>query len=154
MAFELQSSAFKAGDSIPQKHTCDGGDRSPALSWSAPPAGTKSFVLVCDDPDAPAGTWVHWLLYGVPDTATSLPEGVLPTLALDDGSRQGMNDFQKPGYGGPCPPRGPAHRYYFRLHALDIVLTSPPGASKASLTRAMAGHVLGKAELMGRYARP
>lgn len=154
MAFELQSSAFKAGDSIPRKHTCDGDDRSPALSWTGPPAGTKSFVLVCDDPDAPAGTWVHWLLYGVPASATGLPEGVPPTLALDDGSRQGMNDFQKPGYGGPCPPGGATHRYYFRLQALDVVLALPPGASKAALTRAVAGHVLGKAELMGRYARP
>src|SRR2546422_4049697 len=152
MAFELKSSAFKAGETIPRKHTCDGQDLSPPLTWTDPPAGTKSFALVCDDPDAPAGTWVHWVLYGVPAGATSLPEGVPATLALADGSRQGTNDFQKPGYGGPCPPRGGAHRYYFRLYALDIVLTLPPGASKASLAKAMAGHTLGQAELMGRYA--
>lgn len=153
MAFRLESSAFASGATIPRKHACDGEDRSPPLAWTDPPAGTKSFALVCDDPDAPAGIWVHWVLYGVPAGATSLPEGVPPTLALDDGSRQGTNDFQKPGYGGPCPPRGGAHRYYFRLYALDIVLTLPPGASKASLAKAMAGHTLGQAELMGRYAR-
>ncbi len=110
-------------------------------------------MLVCDDPDAPAGTWVHWVLYGVPASASSLPEGVRPAPALDDGSRQGTNDFRRAGYGGPCPPRGAPHRYYFRLYALDVVLGLPPGATKAALMKAVEGHTLGQAELMGRYAR-
>src|SRR2546429_2388693 len=101
MAFELESSAFKAGETIPRKHTCDGQDLSPPLAWTDPPPGTKSLALVCDDPDAPAGTWVHWVLYGVPASATSLPEGVRPAPTLDDGSRQGTNDFRRTGYGGP-----------------------------------------------------
>jgi len=101
MAFELKSSAFKAGETIPRKHTCDGQDLSPPLAWADPPPGTKSFALVCDDPDAPAGTWVHWVLYGVPASVTSLPEGVRPAPTLDDGSRQGTNDFRRTGYGGP-----------------------------------------------------
>jgi len=153
MAFELTSPAFKAGDTIPTKHTCDGEDLSPALAWTDPPGGTKSFALICDDPDAPRGTWVHWVLYAVPASARRLPEGVKTTPTLDEGSRQGTNDFRKIGYGGPCPPPGPAHRYFFKLHALDATLDLPPGASKAALEKAMEGHTLGRAELMGRYAR-
>jgi len=154
MAFELKSSAFKAGEAIPRKHTCDGQDLSPPLAWTDPPPGTKSFALVCDDPDAPAGTWVHWVLYGVPASATSLPEGVRPAPTLDDGSRQGTNDFRRTGYGGPCPPPGASHRYYVRLYALDAVPELAPGATKAALLKAIGGHTLGQAELMGRYARP
>src|SRR5438093_3031834 len=153
MAFELESSAFKAGETIPRKHTCDGQDLSPPLAWTDPPPGTKSLALVCDDPDAPGGTWVHWVLYGVPASATSLPEGVPPALARDDGSRQGTNDFRRAGYGGPCPPRGAPHRYFFKLYALDIVPALAPGASKPALLKAIEGHTLGQAELMGRYAR-
>jgi len=153
MAFRLESSAFASGATIPRKHACDGEDRSPPLAWTDPPAGTKSFALVCDDPDAPAGTWVHWVLYGVPAGATSLPEGVPPTLALDDGSRQGTNDFQKPGYGGPCPPRGGAHRYYFRLYALDTELNLAAGVKRHQLEAAMKGHILAQTELIGTYQR-
>ena len=153
MAFELKSSAFKAGETIPRKHTCDGQDLSPPLAWTEPPPGTRSFALVCDDPDAPAGTWVHWVLYGVPSSASSLPEGVRPAPVLDDGSRQGTNDFRRTGYGGPRPPRGAPHRYSFRLYALDVVLALAPGATKAALMKAVEGHTLGQAELMGRYAR-
>src|SRR5438046_3792505 len=134
--FEPGSRAFKAGETIPRKHTRDGQDLSPALAWTAPPPGTKSFALVCDDPDAPAGTWVHWVLYGVPASATSLPEGVRPAPTLDDGSRQGTNDFRRTGYGGPCPPRGAPHRYSFRLYALDAVPGLAPGATKAARLQA------------------
>jgi Raf kinase inhibitor-like YbhB/YbcL family protein len=153
MAFELTSGAFKQGQAIPKLYTCDGADLSPPLAWTAPPAGTKSFALVCDDPDAPVGTWVHWVLYDVPATARQLPQGMAATPILGDGSRQGVNDFKRSGYGGPCPPRGAPHRYFFRLHALDAVLGLDPGATKAKLVQAMEGHVLGRAELMGRYGR-
>jgi Raf kinase inhibitor-like YbhB/YbcL family protein len=153
MAFKLESAGFKPGDSIPKKHTCDGDDVSPPLAWSDAPAGTKSFALVCDDPDAPAGTWVHWVLYDVPAGTQRLAEGIRPAPSLDDGSRQGTNDFRKIGYGGPCPPRGGPHRYFFRLYALDTVLGLAPGATKAAVLKASEGHTLGQAELMGRYAR-
>jgi Raf kinase inhibitor-like YbhB/YbcL family protein len=153
MAFELTSAAFGPGAAIPRRHTCDGEDLSPPLAWTDPPAGTKSFALVCDDPDAPAGTWVHWVLYAVPATARRLPEGVRPSPTLEDGSRQGRNDFRKTGWGGPCPPRGPAHRYVFRLHAVDRAVELPPGATRGELLKAIDGHTLGTAELVGRYAR-
>ncbi len=153
MAFELTSPAFKANETIPRKHSCDGGDVSPALAWTEAPAGTKSFALVCDDPDAPRGTWVHWVLWGVPGSARGLPEGVKPAATLEDGSRQGTNDFRKTGYGGPCPPPGRAHRYFFKLHALDTTLDLAPGATKDALENAMDGHTLGRAELVGRYGR-
>ena len=153
MAFELTSSAFKQGESIPRKHTCDGQDVSPALAWTDPPPGTTSFALVCDDPDAPVGTWVHWVLYDVPAAARQLPEGVPTTPTLADGSRQGRNDFKKTGYGGPCPPRGTPHRYFFRLYALDAASGLAPGATKQELLKAIEGHTKGQAELMGRYGR-
>lgn len=155
MAFELTSSAFKSGDSIPPRHTCDGQDVSPPLAWTSPPAGTKSFALVCDDPDAPVGTWVHWVLYDLPATVRDLRAAVASTPTLPDGSRQGPNDFKKTGYNGPCPPRGGSHRYFWKLYAVDTVLGLAPGASKqALLMKALEGHLLGTAELMGRYARP
>src|SRR5262245_26720610 len=153
MAFELTSGAFKAGESIPAQHTCDGQDVSPPLAWTDPPAGTKSFALVCDDPDAPVGTWVHWVLYALPPTARALPAGVPTTPVLADGSRQGQNDFKKTGYNGPCPPRGGPHRYFFKLHALDTTLDLAPGATKQTLMKATEGHVLAVTELIGRYAR-
>ena len=153
MAFELTSAAFKAGEALPKKHTCDGEDISPALSWNDPPAATKSFVLVCDDPDAPAGTWVHWVLYGLPAGARGLPEGVKPVPTLPDGSKQGTNDFRKTGWGGPCPPRGAPHRYFFKLHAVDTTPDLAPGANKAAALKAIEGHVVGQAELVGRYGR-
>ncbi|HYR95450.1 MAG TPA: YbhB/YbcL family Raf kinase inhibitor-like protein [Candidatus Binatus sp.] len=153
MAFEITSTAFGQGESIPRKHTCDGEDVSPPLAWKDPPPATKSFALICDDPDAPSRTWVHWVLYGVPPTTHALPEGVKPSPTLEDGSRQGRNDFGKTGYGGPCPPRGGPHRYFFRLYAVDRPIDLPPAATKADVLKAIEGHTLGQAELMGRYAR-
>jgi hypothetical protein len=152
-AFDLRSDAFGSGGTIPVEHTCDGADRSPPLAWRDPPANTASFALVCEDPDAPAGTWVHWVAYELPATARALPAGVPPTPTISGGGRQGVNDFRRPGWGGPCPPRGPAHRYVFTLYALDTVLGLEPGATRAALGKAIAGHVLGKAELTGQYAR-
>lgn len=153
MAFELKSAAFAHGSDIPQKHTCDGADLSPPLAWTSPPAGTKAFALVCDDPDAPSGLWVHWVLWGVPPTAGTLPEGVKQDPTLGDGSRQGRNDFGKLGYNGPCPPRGKPHRYFCRLYALDAAPSLEPGATRQQLLDAIKGHTLGQAELMGRYGR-
>lgn len=153
MAFELRSGAFKDGAQIPAKHTADGQDRSPALAWTDPPPGTQSLALIADDPDAPVGTWVHWVLYNIPASARELPEGVPPREKLSDGSLQGRNDFGRVGYGGPSPPPGPAHRYFFKLYALDLVLPLAPKATKAEVEKAMAGHLLAEATLMGRYKR-
>jgi Raf kinase inhibitor-like YbhB/YbcL family protein len=152
-AFELQSTAFSPGGEIPVKHTCDGLDVSPALRWTGPPAGTREFALIGDDPDAPGGTWVHWVLYGIPPAVRELPEAVPARDTVAGIGRQGANDFKRVGYGGPCPPRGPAHRYFFRLYALDVETTLPPRKVKADLLKAIEGHVLGQAELMGRYQR-
>ena len=153
MPLTLTSSAFSPGGTIPRKHTCDGPDVSPALNWTDPPAGTQSWALIMDDPDAPVGTWVHWVLYDLPAAARALPENVPKQEQLPDGSRQGRNDFRRTGYGGPCPPAGPAHRYFFKLYALDAKLGLRAGATKADVERAMQGHILGQAELMGRYGR-
>lgn len=153
MTLQLTSTAFENGSDVPTKHTCDGADASPALAWSAPPAGTKSFALIMDDPDAPSGTWVHWVLYNLAATTRSLPEGVPKEKELADGTRQGRNDFARVGYGGPCPPRGPAHRYYVKLYALGIRLDLQPGATRLELERAMEKHILAQGQLMGRYKR-
>ena len=154
MAFSLTSMAFKDGAAIPTKHTCDGADLSPPLAWGDAPPGTKTFALVADDPDAPAGTWVHWVLYNLPATISELPENVAKVESLDlPGARQGRNDFRRPGYGGPCPPPGPAHRYFFKLYALDAPLKLKAGAQKKDVEAAMEGHVLATAQLMGTYAR-
>jgi Raf kinase inhibitor-like YbhB/YbcL family protein len=152
-ALELQSPAFSPGGDIPVKHTCDGPDVSPTLRWTDPPPGTKGFALIGDDPDAPGGTWVHWVIYEVPPTVRELPEAVPAHDTVAGIGRQGVNDFRRIGYGGPCPPRGPAHRYFFGLYALDSQTDLPPRKSKADLLRAIAGHILGRAELMGRYRR-
>jgi hypothetical protein len=152
MAFQLKSSAFASGTLIPKIYTCDGEDISPPLEWSDPPAATQSFVLVCDDPDAPAGTWVHWVLYNIPRESSALPEGVPADPVLPDGSRHVPNSWRRLGYGGPCPPSG-RHRYFFRLYALDTVLFLEPGSPREKLIKAMQGHVLAKAELMGVYSR-
>ncbi len=151
MAFALKSNAFAQGSDIPQKFTCDGPDVSPALSWSEPPTGTQSLGLIMDDPDAPAGTWVHWVLYELPASTRELGENVPKDRELANGARQGQNDFGHTGYGGPCPPRGSSHRYFFKLYALDAKTNLKPGASKAELEKAMQGHILAKAELMGRF---
>ncbi len=153
MQISLKSSAFAEGEMIPRVHTCDGKDLSPALSWSAAPAGCKSMALICDDPDAPVGTWVHWVIFNIPPNATALPEGVPKDKILADGSRQGSNDFRRIGYGGPCPPAGSPHRYFFKIYALDAALDMPPGASKKDLLKAMDGHILAEGQLMGKYKR-
>jgi Raf kinase inhibitor-like YbhB/YbcL family protein len=153
MTFTLRSPDFASGADIPRAFTCEGEDRSPALEWSDAPPGTKTLALIADDPDAPVGTWVHWVIYNIPGTARTLPGGVEKKEQLADGSRQGRNDFRKTGYNGPCPPPGKAHRYFFKLYALSTELTLAPGASKSDVERAMAAHILGHAEWMGRYQR-
>lgn len=153
MAFQLTSTAFSNGEQVPPEHTCTGQDRSPQLAWREAPAGARSFALIVEDPDAPRGEWTHWVLYDLPPDVQELPAGMPANATLPDGARQGRNDSGKIGYSGPCPPPGPAHRYFFRLSALDSLLNLRPGASKQEVTAAMAGHVLGQAELMGRYAR-
>jgi Raf kinase inhibitor-like YbhB/YbcL family protein len=150
---QLTSSVFRQGEAIPSKYTCDGANVSPPLEWSEPPAGTKAFALIADDPDAPGGTWVHWVLYNVPAMARVLREDVSKDADFPKGVLEGMNDFQKSGYGGPCPPAGSSHRYFFRLYALDIALSLPMGAKRQAVDSAMKGHVLGQAELIGSYRR-
>lgn len=149
---QLTSPAFADGGLIPRRYTCDGDDASPPLAWSGVPATTVSLALIADDPDAPRGTWVHWVLYNLPATTTSLPEALPTDERLPNGALQGRNDFRRTGYGGPCPPSG-THRYFFKLYALDTVLSLEPGATKQQLLQAMEGHVLAEAQLMGRYAR-
>jgi Raf kinase inhibitor-like YbhB/YbcL family protein len=153
--FALTSPSFTDGATIPSQHTCDGPDRSPALRWSGTPAGTRTFALIVDDPDAPAGTWVHWVLFDLPATITELPERVPTHEALADlgGALQGRNDSRETGYAGPCPPPGKPHRYFFTLYALDTSLGLPAGATKADVERAMQGHILATAQLMGTYGR-
>ncbi len=148
MAFELTSSAFAQGKGIPVKYTCDGQDISPPLQWSEPPEGTQSFALIVDDPDAPVGTWVHWVLFNIPAEIRDLPEQTSPPAD----SRDGQNSWGRTGYGGPCPPGG-THRYFFKLYALDTRLNLATGASKEELLQAMEGHVLAQAEVMGTYTR-
>lgn len=145
---ELASPSFRPGETVPVRHTCDGEDVSPALRWGPAPEGTKSLALICDDPDAPRGDWVHWVVYGLPPDLEGLAEGSLPP-----GTLQGVNDFGRTRYNGPCPPPGAPHRYSFRLYALDRVPDLPAGATKARLLQAMEGHVLARAELVGRYGR-
>ncbi|MBI5787254.1 MAG: YbhB/YbcL family Raf kinase inhibitor-like protein [Candidatus Schekmanbacteria bacterium] len=151
----LTSSAFKNEGVIPGKYTCDGEDVSPALSWTAAPDKTKSFALICDDPDAPAGTWVHWVMYNIPPKTKQLPESVETKPKLADDTRQGENDFGKIGYGGACPPPGHGyHRYFFKLYALDSLLDiKDKTVDKQSVTKAMKGHVLAESHLMGKYER-
>lgn len=153
MALELESRVFKNGTPIPAKYTCNGQDISPPLEWKNVPAGTKSFALICDDPDAPMGTWVHWVLYDIPGTKKSLQEDVSKTARQSDGSAQGITDFGRAGYGGPCPPPGAAHRYFFRLYALDSRLNLREGLTKDALLNAIEGHVIEKAELVGKFKR-
>jgi Raf kinase inhibitor-like YbhB/YbcL family protein len=149
--FQLKSSAFSNSGAISAKFTCDGPDVSPELSWNDPPDGTKAFALIMDDPDAPGGTWVHWVLYDLPPSVRELPEGVPKSKDLQIGARQGVNDFRRVGYGGPCPPRGASHRYSFRLYPLDQPTQLPAGVSKGDLERAMKGHILAQSELIGRF---
>jgi len=153
MTIQLTSSAFTEGDLIPKRHTCDGEDFSPALAWTGVPQGTKSLALIMDDPDAPVGTFVHWVLYDMPGDLTSLSEWIARKASLSGVGTQGKNGFGETGYNGPCPPRGKAHRYYFKLYALDTILGLKPGASKADVEKAMVGHILAQGQLMGKYGR-
>jgi Raf kinase inhibitor-like YbhB/YbcL family protein len=151
-AFIITSPAFAEGHPIPAVYTCDGKDMSPPLAWTDPPAGTKSLALIADDPDAPGKTWVHWVLYSIPATSRQLPEAFPRDRELADGTRQGLTDFGRPGYGGPCPPSG-THHYHFKLYALDTELSLEPGATKPQVEAAMKGHVLAQTQLIGTYRR-
>ena len=153
MSFTLASTAFANGEPIPKRHTCDGADVSPALAWDGAPAGTQSLALIADDPDAPMGTWTHWLLWNIPPKATLLPEDVPKTDSLDNLARQGLNDFKRIGYGGPCPPPGKPHRYFFKLYALNARLDLKPGSSKAELEAAIKPHILAQTQWMGTFKR-
>jgi Raf kinase inhibitor-like YbhB/YbcL family protein len=150
---QLTSTAFTEGAAIPANYTCDATNVSPPLKWSGVPAGAKSLALIVDDPDAPSGTWVHWVLYDLPPAVTELPENLPKSQYVAGGAKQGLNDFRHLGYGGPCPPRGKPHRYFFKLYALDTVLELRPGATKKDIERATEKHILAHAQLMGTYQR-
>ena len=145
---DLNSSVFRQGESIPARYTCQGEDVSPPLSIEGVPDDAKSLALIMEDPDAPAGTWDHWILYGLSPGSSKIPEGMVPP-----GAKEGQNSWDDAGWGGPCPPEGEEHRYFFRLYALDTELDMGPGASKHQLRDAMEGHILAEAELMGRYQK-
>jgi hypothetical protein len=156
MAFTIQSQGFKHEGMIPARYTCDGQDISPALEWSGIPAAAKSLALIVDDPDAPDPaapkmTWVHWVLYNIPTEAQRLLEDI-PAASLPAGTKEGVNDWGRTGYGGPCPPIG-RHRYFFKLYALDTVLSDLQQPSKTQVEKAFEGHILAKAELVGMYQR-
>jgi Raf kinase inhibitor-like YbhB/YbcL family protein len=153
MKIDVTSTAFQEGQPIPAQYTADGKDVSPPLSWGGVPAGTRSLALLCEDPDAPRGTWSHWVLFNLPADAGGLPEGVPPEAKLSNGATQGTNDFRKVGYGGPSPPPGKPHRYFFKLYALDTTLSLPPSTTRQQLQGAAQGHVLGEGQLMGTYGR-
>lgn len=153
MSLVLNTPAFAIGGEIPKKYTCDAGDLSPALSWSGIPAGVRSLALIVDDPDAPMGTWTHWVIWNIPVQAAQLPEAVPKQEVLGNGARQGRNDFNRIGYNGPCPPPGKAHRYFFRLYALDAQLDLKAGARRSELEAAMKHHIVSQTELMGTHGR-
>ena len=152
VTLKLTSGSFEEGGMIPRRHTCDGADVSPPLAWDGVPATAVALALICDDPDAPMGTWVHWVLYDLPPDVAELPEGVPTQEVLDSGARQGRNGSRRIGYAGPCPPSG-THRYYFKLYALDQKAGLKPGGTKKQLLAAMEGHILAEGQLMGRYKR-
>lgn len=157
MALTLSSSAFTANSNIPKTYTCDGKDLSPPLQWKDAPNSTQSFALIMDDPDAPPGTWVHWIIYGIPAKENQLPEGIEKKETLANGAKQGLvwgvQEFSKVGYFGPCPPPGKPHRYFFKLYALDTILNLPAKVSKPDLVKAMEGHILAETSLVGLYGR-
>ena len=153
MRIHIQSTAFAEGQPIPARHAFDQENISPDLQWSGVPSAAKSLVLICDDPDAPAGTWVHWVLYDLTPSMTGIPEGQPASATLDLGAKQGINDFKRLGYGGPMPPPGKLHRYFFRLYALDLGPDLKPGLTKKELLKVMEGHILAQGELMGIYQR-
>ena len=148
MTIAITSPAFAHGKPIPVEYTCDGDDISPPLQWAEPPANTQSFTLIMDDPDAPVGTWDHWILFNIPADTRNLSAAATPPL----GSVDGNNSWRRTGYGGPCPPRG-THRYFFKLYALDTTLNLPAGTNKDDVLAAMDGHILAQSELMGTYTR-
>ena len=152
MAIEVTSSAFFEGDMIPADYTADSRNISPPLQWQGVPEGTASIAMINDDPDAPMGTWVHWVIYDMPPDTTSLPENIAPDEILANGGKHGTTDFGRIGYGGPAPPSG-THRYYFKVYALDCKLDLAPGATKDKVEKAMTGHVLAQGQLMGKYKR-
>lgn len=153
MAWDISSSVFEDQGNIPQKYTCQGEDVSPPLSWGAAPEGTESIALICDDPDAPMGTWVHWVLWNLPADTVSLEENIPKTASTTNGAEQGTTDFGRVGYGGPCPPPGNAHRYFFKLYALDTKINLSSKATKRDLLSAMEGHVKEETALVGKYQR-
>jgi Raf kinase inhibitor-like YbhB/YbcL family protein len=149
---KIISTAFQEGGMIPREYTCDGANVSPPLAWDFASGKTKSFALIADDPDAPGKTWVHWVVFNLPASARALPENIPAQDVIPSGGRQGTTDFRKVGYGGPCPPTG-AHRYYFKLYALDTELALDSSATKDQLLKAMEGHSLAEGQLMGKYQR-
>ena len=153
MNIQITSTAFADGQPIPAKYTCDGKDVSPPLQWTNTPPNTKSFALIADDPDAPMGTWVHWVAYNLSPSTGALPEGVEKSQFITGNAMQGLNDFHRLGYGGPCPPSGKPHRYFFKIYALDTMLNLTPGLTKRELLQATNGHVLAEGQLMGTYQR-
>lgn len=153
ITLNLQCPVFSDGFQVPKDYTADGANDSPPLQWDDPPEGTQSFALVCDDPDAPRGTFVHWVLYNLPADTRELPPRIPPDRTLSNGSRQGTNDFGRIGYGGPSPPPGPAHRYHFKLYALNAPVALEAGATKEQLLAAMRDHQLAEGRLIGVYGR-
>jgi Raf kinase inhibitor-like YbhB/YbcL family protein len=153
MAFSIQCDAFADGAPIPAKFTCDGKDFSPHLRIKGIPARTKSIALIMDDPDAPMGTFVHWVLYDLPGGTSELEENIPHDEILTSGAKQGITDFRRVGYGGPCPPRGKPHRYFFKVYSLDTLLNLPPKATKEQVEEAMEGHILARSQIMGTYER-
>lgn len=149
---KLESTAFKESEIIPFQYTCDGKNISPPLQWSGIPENAKSIALIVDDPDAPMGDWVHWIIYNIPPAIYHLEENILHDKKLKNGAFQGINDFRKNGYGGPCPPSG-THRYYFKIYALDLTLEENPNMTKKMLLDKMKGHILAEGQLMGKYKR-
>ena len=149
---EVKSTAFQEGGMIPEQYTCDGADVSPPLAWSAVPEGTKSIALICDDPDAPGGTWVHWVLFNLPPDTKEIPENLPAHKKLQNGAIHGTNDFRKIGYGGPCPPSG-THRYFFKVYALDTEIDLKAGITKRKLLKAMKEYIVAEGQLMGKYTR-
>ncbi|MGP8217185.1 MAG: YbhB/YbcL family Raf kinase inhibitor-like protein [Bacteroidia bacterium] len=150
--FRIYSDAFKEGEDIPGVYTCDSSNISPQLHWNKPFKNIASFALIVDDPDAPMGTWVHWVLYNIPANDTVLAVNMPKDTMLANGAKEGIPSFGKPGYGGPCPPKG-VHRYYFKIYALDTMLPYPAGLTKKQLIAVMKGHILAEAELMGKYKK-
>lgn len=152
-SFHLESTAFKEGAFIPTRFSCQGENVSPPLAWTGPPSGARSFALIVEDPDAPAGTWTHWVAYNLPAQSRAMTANMPKQGELANGGLQGTSSFGSVGYGGPCPPPGKAHRYFFRLYALDTLLDLKAGATRSEVQAAMKSHVVGEAQLMGRFKR-